>query len=190
MGKQIKSGFIGFAIGILFLLIGLSMTHGENVEEPTERQDAAEGIVVNHEIKQVDEKENLSNEMEWKQNGKTEYDDIYVLNNVAVPEKFVEELLIYSYIEYGIRKYNEENGLQDRYDVDIYEDVLPFDTIPKTDEVSNYLYKTDLAKPMIPELSNNIYFLKLESADNILYMSIDTYNMKIYIYNDEMTIAH
>ena len=44
-------------------------------------------------------------------------------------------------------------------------------------------YWIDLAKEMIPELSNNIFNFKLENENRMLYMSIDTFNMKIFVYD-------
>lgn len=90
---------------------------------------------------------------------------------------------IYQYIEYGLRKYSEDNNQSDRYFCDIEEDLLPNDAVFSMKNDGEKPYKTDLAKEIIPELVNNIYNFRLTNLENTLYMSIDTYNMKIYIYD-------
>ncbi len=103
--------------------------------------------------------------------------------NVEIPGSFAENLILYQYIEYGIRKYNEENNENDRYYCDIKEDQLPYDTQFTMKKEGDIPYKTDLSKEIIPELANNIFNFKLEGQNDTIYMSIDTYNMKIYIYD-------
>lgn len=44
-------------------------------------------------------------------------------------------------------------------------------------------YRIDLAKEMTPELSNNIFNFKLENENRTLYMSIDIFNTKIFVYD-------
>ena len=108
---------------------------------------------------------------------------IRISNNIELSEDFVAELLLYQYIEYGIRKYKEDHHLEERYYVDTESDMLPYDTKFCMKNVEEEAYRVDLAKEMIPELSNNIFNFKLENKNMLLYMSIDTFNMKIYIYD-------
>ncbi|MDE6749692.1 MAG: hypothetical protein K2K21_11630, partial [Lachnospiraceae bacterium] len=87
------------------------------------------------------------------------------------------------YIEYGIRKYNEANQQTTIYSCNMEEDMLPYDTEFCMADTNKKPFKTDLAKEIIPELANNIYNFRLRNQDNTIYMSIDTYNMKIYVYD-------
>lgn len=102
---------------------------------------------------------------------------------VIASTDFAKETLMYQYIEYGLRKYSEEKGQNKRYNCNIEEDLLPYDTEFRMKNEGEEPYKIDLAKELIPELANDIYNFKLEGEDETLYMSIDTFNMKIYIYN-------
>lgn len=117
-------------------------------------------------------------------------DMIQISESTYAPLVFVEELYLYQYIEYGIRKYNEDRNSQERYSVDIEKDMLPYDTEFTTKGNENH-YKIDLAKEIIPELSNNLYHFRLEGeSGKIIYMSIDTFNMKIYVYGEEYFVEN
>lgn len=62
--------------------------------------------------------------------------------------------------------------------------MLPYDTVFIMKEADAKPYKTDLAKEMLPELSGNLYNFILHGQSGDRYISIDTYNMKIYLYDN------
>lgn len=114
----------------------------------------------------------------------TEGNDGYLTDsNVRISRSFVRELYLYQYIEYGIRKYNETKQSDAEYYCDIEEDMLSYDAELGMEQEGAEPFKTDLAKELLPELANNLYNLCLHGEDETLYMQIDTYNMKIYIYD-------
>ncbi len=108
---------------------------------------------------------------------------IKTASSVEISENFAEKLILYQYIEYGLRKYSADNNKHERYFCDIEEDILPCDTEFAMKNEWDTPYKTDLSKEIIPELVNNIYNFKLEGVNDTIYMSIDTFNMKIYVYD-------
>ncbi|MCM1220983.1 MAG: hypothetical protein NC548_41505 [Lachnospiraceae bacterium] len=112
-----------------------------------------------------------------------ETDRYHISEHVQIPAGFTEQILLYGYIEYGIRKYNEATCQTATYACDMEEDMLAFDTEFCMADAGQEPYKTDLAKEIIPELANNIYNFRLRDQDHTIYMSIDTYNMKIYVYD-------
>lgn len=120
---------------------------------------------------------------EMEEEGEEISKGIRMSNNMELSEDFVAELLLYQYIEYGIRKYNEDHHLEEKYYVDIESDMLPYDTKFCMKNAREEAYRIDLAKEIIPELSNNIFNFMLENENKMLYMSIDTFNMKIFIYD-------
>lgn len=105
------------------------------------------------------------------------------IGRAELEEEPVEKILLYQYIDYGIEQYSLAHNTKNSFSVDIEKDWLPYDTELYMKNESEKPYKIDLAKEIIPELSNNIYNFKVSSRTKTLYMSIDTYNMKLYIYD-------
>ena len=176
MKDRWKYAAVGFVVGLIVMFcignfIGKKQTdeeiseihqHDEAEQESTFKSDSGEEI--------EEEREEISKR-------------IRISNNMELSKDFVAELLLYQYIEYGIRKYNEDHHLEERYYVDIESDMLPYNTKFCMKNAREEAYRIDLAKEMIPELSNNIFNFKLENEDRTLYMSIDTFNMKIFVYD-------
>lgn len=161
--------FVGFAAGILVM----ALLNGMGTDRKKETQ---EGIQPEVQLTDLTEKDNSWVSEEWTN------DSIYVFNNMEISQDFIKEMLLYQYIEYGIRKFNESNGYELWYSVDL-QDMLPYNTQFYMKDENEEPFKTDLAKEMIPELSNNLYNFELENDMQNRYMSIDTYNMKIYVYD-------
>lgn len=171
--KQWKIVFMGLGAGILIMLGWNALS---NKMEKKELQ------VLETEAPQLQEasQEQITNTV---MEDRKEDSASVIASGIEISENFMEELLIYQYIEYGLRKYSEDNNQSDRYFCDIEEDLLPNDAVFSMKNDGEKPYKTDLAKEIIPELVNNIYNFRLTNPENTLYMSIDTYNMKIYIYD-------
>jgi len=171
--KQWKIVFMGFGAGILIMLGWNALS---NKMEKKELQ------VLETKAPQLQEasQEQITNTV---MEDRKEDSASVIASGIEISENFMEELLIYQYIEYGLRKYSEDNNQSDRYFCDIEEDLLPNDAVFSMKNDGEKPYKTDLAKEIIPELVNNIYNFRLTNPENTLYMSIDTYNMKIYIYD-------
>lgn len=177
--------FVGFAAGILVM----ALLNGMGTDRKKETQ---EGIQSEVQLTDLTEKDNnrVSEEAEICQEDICESevceeltsDSIYVFNNMEISQDFIKEMLLYQYIEYGIRKFNESNGYELRYSVNL-QDMLPYNARFYMKDENEEPFKTDLAKEMIPELSNNLYNFELENDMQNRYMSIDTYNMKIYVYD-------
>lgn len=184
--SKIKKGIgVVFIIGVLLMLAG-NVLRSENGKKQNTNINLQQGDNNLEYSEPIEEKKNnvieeTNNDM--KERRKIENDVYYISSSMQIPEDVVCQLLLYEYIEYGLRKYSEENCLKDRYYCDIKEDMLPYETEFGMNKQGTEPYKTDLAKEIIPQLSSNIYNFKLTGQNRMLYMSIDTYNMKIYVYD-------
>ncbi|EOS41624.1 hypothetical protein C809_04195 [Lachnospiraceae bacterium MD335] len=198
MKTRWKDIMLGFIIGILVVLAvdALICTTNENLgEDLSKLQDIQQKsgqqqskYLSEQEMQQTENKSEVSKEAdgdECKEYGikAKSPQGFRVSKNMEIPQVFIEELLLYQYIEYGVRKYNEDTAQNNRYIVDIHEDMLPYDTAFSMKTADGKPYKIDLAKELLPELSGNKYNFMLHGQDEIKYISIDTYNMKIYIYD-------
>lgn len=198
MKKQWKGVLLGFAVGILAMLVinrSVNVPDDKPVENTKERQEEQQQVdsmdweemqeITNKEVageETVDEEignQKIVNEETTDQ----ESDGYYISEHMQIPTNFTEQILLYGYIEYGIRKYNEADQQTTTYSCNIEEDMLPYDTDFCMVDTNKKPFKTDLAKEIIPELANNIYNFRLRNQDNTIYISIDTYNMKIYVYD-------
>lgn len=203
MKKQSKGVLLGFAVGILVMFVinrsvnvpddkPVDNTEGQQEEQPQadsmdweEMQEITNNEVADEETvneETVDE-ETVDEEIVNQKILNQESDGYYISEHMQIPTNFTEQILLYGYIEYGIRKYNEANQQTTTYSCNIEEDMLPYDTEFCMADTNKKPFKIDLAKEIIPELANNIYNFRLRNQDNTIYMSIDTYNMKIYVYD-------
>lgn len=103
-------------------------------------------------------------------------------SHVQMPSDFKAEVLLYDYIEYGVSNYCRDKGIQEVFYCDANEFGRPRYN-NEVEVIEGEAYQIDLAKKIIPELEQNIYQLILYGEKETLYMKIDTYRMKIYIYN-------
>lgn len=206
MKNSWKYAAVGFVVGLIVMFcignfidkkqtdeeISEIYQHDEAGQTSTERPTPTEEPIT-IEDKETEEQQLMAEpESTFKSNSGKEIEEegeeiskgIRISNNMELSEDFVAELLLYQYIEYGIRKYNEDHHSKERYYVDIESDMLPYDTKFCMKNAREEAYRIDLAKEMIPELSNNIFNFKLENENRMLYMSIDTFNMKIFVYDE------
>ena len=203
MKKQWKGILLGFAVGILLMFV---INRSVNVpdDKPVENTEGQQGEQQQADSMDWEEMQEITNKEvadEETVNEETvdveivnqkivnqetmdqESDGYYISEHMQIPTNFTEQILLYGYIEYGIRKYNEANQQTSIYSCNMEEDMLPYDTEFCMADTNKKPFKTDLAKEIIPELVNNIYNFRLKNQDNTIYMSIDTYNMKIYVYD-------
>lgn len=184
MKRQWRDRFVGFMAGIFCILAVGLFVHGMKTEEKSEDNSQERlGAAI------TEQKRNLKNQKEVMCQEDSEAEEKYeprgfrVTEHMEISQSFIEELMLYQYIEYGVRKYNQDTGKNEQYSLDIERDMLPYDTVFTMKEADDKPYKTDLAKEMIPELSGNLYNFILHSQSEDRYISIDTYNMKIYLYD-------
>lgn len=166
------------------LSANLEVTESEvvpaQVEETEEREEAKDS---NSEIA-VEQKQNkYSKEAEEEGKAGNKVEDYMVSSNMKISGAFVRELYLYQYIEYGLRKYNEEKQSDKDYSCNVKEDMLSYYAELGMKQEGAESFKTDLAKELLPELRNNLFNFCLHGEDGTLYMQIDTYDMKIYIYD-------
>lgn len=180
--KQWKTGLIGFGAGMLVMLIGNMLS---NLAEKDSGQILEKEILQEQDWLQkelIDEAELNQSEIENVEKVENET-GIKTATGVEISENFTKKLILYQYIEYGLRKYSEDNNQDERYYCDIEEDLLSYDTEFTMKNEGDMPYKTDLPKEIIPALSNNIYNFRLKGTNDNIYMTIDTYNMKIHVYD-------
>lgn len=180
--RQWKIALMGFGAGVLIMLVGNGLSN--SIEKESLQTIEVEATQTQEPLNQKSMKELYQGQIAniVMENKKIESSS-EAASGIEISESFVEEFFLYQYIEYGLRKYSEDNNQSDRYFCDIEEDLLPNDAVFSMKNDGEKPYKTDLAKEIIPELVNNIYNFRLTNLENTLYMSIDTYNMKIYIYD-------
>ncbi len=198
MKRQWQGVLSGFAAGMLLMLVisRIVSVHSAKPEQNTESQQEEQqkmDSVSEEEMQAMPDQESVAGEIADKEtdaqgivveeNADEVNDGYYISDHVQIPADFTEQILLYGYIEYGIRKYNEANKQTDTYSCNLEEDMLPFETEFCMTDGDQEPFKTDLAKEIIPELVNNIYNFRLENQNTTIYMSIDTYNMKIYVYD-------
>lgn len=182
--KQWKVGLIGFGAGMLVMLTGnmLSNLTEKNNNLILEKEILPEQNRTQQEL--IDETElnqlEIGNAEEKANETET---GIKASATIEISEDFTKKLILYQYIEYGLRKYSGENNQKDRYFCDIEEDLLSYDTEFAMKNEGDMPYKIDLPKEIIPELANNIYNFRLRGDNDNIYMTIDTYNMKISVYD-------
>ena len=184
MKKRWKDVMAGFVIGILVVLVGnvlLCRTDENAGEYLSKMQEVQQGECFSEEETQRAEDKSEASKAADKDTKPPQ--GFRISGNIEIPQDFMEEIMLYQYIEYGVRKYNEDTGKNNRYSVDIHEDMLPYDTEFAMKTAGGKPYKTDLAKELLPELSDNIFNFILHGQDETKYISIDTYNMKIYLYD-------
>lgn len=198
MKRQWQGVLPGFAAGILLMLVisGITNVHSDKPEQDRESQQAEQqkaDSVNEKEIQEMPDQESVAGESADKETAAQGIvleepadkanDGYHISDHVQIPADIAEQILLYGYIEYGIRKYIEANKQANRYSCNLEEGMLPFETEICMTDGDQEPFKTDLAKEIIPELANNIYNFRLENQNTTLYMSIDTYNMKIYVYD-------
>ena len=86
--------------------------------------------------------------------------------------------LLKSYVDYAIELYCKETEKPNTYQYSLIDDMLHHDITIKQ---NNYL-KFDLNKEITSDLVNDKYILKIVGVEDTLYVIIDTYGMKIYVY--------
>ena len=184
MKKRWKDVMAGFVIGILVFLVGnvlLCRTDENAGEYLSKMQEVQQGECFSEEETQRAEDKSEASKAADKDTKPPQ--GFRISRNMEIPQGFIEEIMLYQYIEYGVRKCNEDTGKNNRYSVDIHEDMLPYGTEFAMKTAGGKPYKTDLAKELLPKLSDNIFNFILHGQDETKYISIDTYNMKIYLYD-------
>lgn len=187
MRQQWKDVLFGLVAGILIVLVGNVLINANNEKREQDEEVQSIGEEIQQETVYALEQENAPQEessiLGHKKAQQETGDNVRISLYMQIPFQFAEHMLLYEYIEYGIRKYNEANGQEIRYSCSIEEDMLPFDTEFCMVNANEEPFRTDLAKEIIPELANNIYNFELKNQNDTIWMSIDTYNMKIFIYD-------
>lgn len=88
--------------------------------------------------------------------------------------------LLETYVDYALEKYCTEKGVENTYSYELLDDMLHHETYVQGEK--KYVY--DLNKKISPRLSNHRFLFKIEGADTI-YVDINTYRMKIYVYESD-----
>ena len=98
----------------------------------------------------------------------------------------IEETAIYDYIKYGLKKYCEKEGINTDTPFQLMENMSGSIMFKAEKE---YVDKFDLAKEITPDISASLFNYYLKGPGILIYMQIDTYSMKIYIYDAKQCIV-
>ena len=87
---------------------------------------------------------------------------------------------IKSLVDYAIEKYCNEKGVENTYSYQLLESMLHHDTRIRGE--NKYTY--DLDRQISPGLANNRHIFRITGGENAIYVDINTYRMKMYVYED------
>lgn len=87
---------------------------------------------------------------------------------------------IKSLVDYAIEKYCNEKGVENTYSYKLLESMLHHDTHIRGE--NKYTY--DLDRQISPGLANNRHIFRITGGENAIYVDINTYRMKMYVYED------
>lgn len=87
---------------------------------------------------------------------------------------------IKSLVDYAIEKYCNEKGVENTYSYQLLESMLHHDTHIRGE--NKYTY--DLDRQISSELANNRHIFRITGSENAIYVDINTYRMKMYVYED------
>lgn len=87
---------------------------------------------------------------------------------------------IKSLVDYAIEKYCNEKGVENTYSYQLLESMPHHDTHIRGE--NKYTY--DLDRQISPELANNRHIFRITGGENSIYVDINTYRMKMYVYED------
>lgn len=95
-------------------------------------------------------------------------------------QRSLEQLEIF--VDLAITRYCDEKSIENRYTFELFEDMLHYNT-RIYDVEEKYTY--DLDKTIFPDLTNNRFLIKVEGGYNTIYVEVNTYRMKLYVYEEE-----
>lgn len=95
-------------------------------------------------------------------------------------EEYADLKQLKSFVDYAIQKYCEEKGIENSYTYQLLRNMLHHDTRIKGE--NKYTY--DLNRRISPQLTNDRFTFKMSGQYNTIFVVIDTYRMKMYVYED------
>ena len=84
-----------------------------------------------------------------------------------------------TFVDLAITRYCDEKSIENQYTFELFEDMLHYNT-RIYDVEEKYTY--DLDKTIFPDLTNNRFLIKVEGGYNTIYVEVNTYRMKLYVY--------
>lgn len=89
--------------------------------------------------------------------------------------------ILQDYVKYAVQSYCAETGKIDNYTFNIFDDMLH----NSTKITANEFFQFDLNKSITRQLAGNKFIFEVKGESNDLYVVIDTYRMKIYVYESD-----
>ena len=86
-----------------------------------------------------------------------------------------------TFVDLAITRYCGEKGIENQYTFQLLEDMLHFYTY--IDAQERYTY--DLNKTILPDMANDRFLVRAKNGDSIIYVEVNTYRMKLYVYEEE-----
>ena len=113
-----------------------------------------------------------------RKSGKSDVDEqVFITQEM---QKSIEQLE--TFVDLAISRYCDEKSIDNLYTYKLLEDMLHYNT-RIYDVEKKYTY--DLNRIVPPDLMNNRYLLKVKGDNNIIYVEVNTYRMKLYVYEEE-----
>lgn len=87
-----------------------------------------------------------------------------------------------TFADITITRYCDDKSIENLYTFELFEDILHYNT-RIYDVEERYTY--DFNKTICPDLTNNRFLIKVEGDYNTIYVEVNTYRMKLYVYEEE-----
>lgn len=85
------------------------------------------------------------------------------------------------FVNYAITRYCNEKGMENQYTFRLLEDMFHYNTYIYAK--ARYVY--DLNKTICSGLADNRFLIEVEGTDSTIYVEVNTYRMKLYVYEEE-----
>ena len=99
--------------------------------------------------------------------------------NLITQDVYDDLVQLKSFVDYALEKYCDDKMIENTYSYQLFENMMHHDTFIRGE--ATYIY--DLNKKITQNLSNDKYFFRI-GEDPTIIIVIDTYRMKIYIYEE------
>lgn len=179
------------SIIVIFLTVSMILLHGMKKSIAMENDRIYQELVRQKEDKQVPMEEPQLVQEESETGSQEGIVGRYcaAFPHLNIPVYVMKRNLLYSYIMYGINSYCEEQGIQDKFSCNIDEQLhwaTYYNAYGETWDQN--AYSIDLSREIIPELQNNIYNFYLTGETHNIYVQVNTYLMKIFVYDEADTV--
>lgn len=100
--------------------------------------------------------------------------------NLITQDVYDDLIQLKSFVDYALEKYCGEKGVENTYSYELFENMIHHNTMIEGE--TPYVY--DLNRRISKRLVNDKYYFMMDGKENQIIVLIDTYRMKIYVYEN------